>query len=172
MAHAALSAAGFLILLPLGTLVARYSRVFTAKWFNAHWFVNVVLGIPLICVGWALGPLAVAQQGREHILTAHLVTIRTLSYSTWSCADENGRSRCSPHWLAQICGVVLVVLYIFEIALGTLIHLRRPKNGASHPSRNVIHVVLGLAVFGLSIYEVCVVPWNAPYVVCSHRRIE
>ena len=75
MAHAVLSAAGFLILLPLGALVARWGRVFTPKWFAAHWFLNVVLGIPLICIGWALGPLAVAQQGLEHVVTAHQVSV-------------------------------------------------------------------------------------------------
>ncbi|PIL23782.1 hypothetical protein GSI_13532 [Ganoderma sinense ZZ0214-1] len=123
VAHAALSAAGFLILLPLGTLVARWARVFTPRWFTAHWFINVVLGIPLVCVGWALGPLAVAQRGRAHVVTPH-----------------------------QICGVALIVLYIFQLALGTLVHLRRPKDGKGHPPRNVGHVVLGLAVFGLSIY--------------------
>ncbi|RPD65894.1 hypothetical protein L226DRAFT_182789 [Lentinus tigrinus ALCF2SS1-7] len=122
--HAALSAAGFLILLPMGSLVARWSRIFTSKWFTAHWFINVVLGIPFICVGWALGPLAVAQQGREHIVTVH-----------------------------QICGVVLFALYIIEVALGTLIHMRRPKHGRAHPPRNVVHVFLGLTLFGLSIYE-------------------
>ncbi|KAI0807255.1 hypothetical protein C8Q74DRAFT_1226759 [Fomes fomentarius] len=124
VAHAVLCAAGFLIVLPLGTLSARWSRVFTPKWFTAHWIINVVLGIPLVCVGWAFGPLAVAQQGREHIVTAH-----------------------------QICGVVLFVLYIIEVGLGTLVHLRRSKQRASHPPRNIIHVGLGLAVFGLSIYE-------------------
>ncbi|KAI0713226.1 hypothetical protein C8Q76DRAFT_620351 [Earliella scabrosa] len=127
VAHAVLSAAGFLIVLPLGTLVARWSRVFTPKWSTAHWFIDVVLGIPLVCVGWALGPLAVAQQGREHIVTAH-----------------------------QICGVVLFVLYIVEVALGTFIHLRRPKEAAAHPPRNVVHVVLGLAVFGLSMFQVSI----------------
>lgn len=75
VAHAALSAAGFLILLPLGALLARWSRVFTPKWFTAHWFVNVVLGLPFICVGWALGPLAVAQQEREHIVTTHQASV-------------------------------------------------------------------------------------------------
>ena len=79
--HAALSAAGFLILLPMGTLVARWSRIFTSRWFTAHWFINVVLGIPFICVGWALGPLAVAQQGREHIVTVHQVNGSVLLFA-------------------------------------------------------------------------------------------
>ncbi len=51
--------------------------------------------------------------------------------------------------------MILFVLYIIQVALGTLIHVRRPKHGRAHPPRNVVHVVLGLALFGLSIYEVC-----------------
>ncbi|KAH9946313.1 uncharacterized protein BXZ73DRAFT_95816 [Epithele typhae] len=125
VAHAVFCAAGFLIMLPLGALVARWTRVFTAKWFTAHWFINVVLGLPLICIGWALGPLAVAQQGLEHVVTAH-----------------------------QIGGVVLFALFIVQVALGTLVHMRRPKDGRkAHPPRNILHVGLGLAIFGLSIYE-------------------
>ena len=54
----------------------------------------------------------------------------------------------------QISGVILFAVYIIEVALGTLIHLRRPKHGPAHPPRNVIHVLLGLVIFGLSIYEV------------------
>lgn len=62
----------------------------------------------------------------------------------------------------QICGVALIVLYIFELALGTLVHLRRPKDGKGHPPRNVAHVVLGLAVFGLSIYTVSAPLFSVP----------
>ncbi|KAI0362696.1 hypothetical protein OH77DRAFT_1388365 [Trametes cingulata] len=124
VAHASFSAAGFLIFLPLGTLVARWTRVLTPRWFSAHWFINVVLGIPAVCVGWALGPLAVAQEGKAHVITVH-----------------------------QIGGVVLFALYITEVALGMVVHLRR-KAANPHPPRNIVHVVLGLAIFGLSIFEV------------------
>ncbi|KAI0371728.1 hypothetical protein BV20DRAFT_941333 [Pilatotrama ljubarskyi] len=124
VAHAAFCAAGFLILLPLGTLVARWARVFTPRWLSAHWILNVVLGIPAVCVGWALGPLAVAQEGKAHVVTMH-----------------------------QIGGVVLFALYITEVALGMIVHLRR-KAARPHPPRNIVHVVLGLAIFGLSVFEV------------------
>lgn len=159
VAHAVLSAAGFLIVLPLGTLVARWSRVFTPKWSTAHWFIDVVLGIPLVCVGWALGPLAVAQQGREHIVTAHQVIHPARILVRSVCTDRNALvTPVLVFWRAagQICGVVLFVLYIVEVALGTFIHLRRPKEAAAHPPRNVVHVVLGLAVFGLSMFQVSI----------------
>ena len=55
----------------------------------------------------------------------------------------------------KITGVILFALYLIEVALGTLVHLRRPKDGErAHPPRNVVHVALGLVIFGLSIYEV------------------
>ena len=155
VAHAVLCAAGFLILLPLGALVARWARVCTPKWFTAHWFINIVLGIPLICIGWALGPLGVAQQGLEHVVTAHQVSKRVVELlldrprAELSCFFTQPNAR-----LLQITGVILFALYIIQVAIGTLVHLRRPKDGHIHPLRNVVHVVLGLAIFGLSIYEV------------------
>ncbi|OSD02836.1 hypothetical protein PYCCODRAFT_1444915 [Trametes coccinea BRFM310] len=124
VAHAVVSAVGFLVLLPLSALIGRWARTFTPRWFSAHWFITVVLGIPAVCIGWALGPLAVTQEGKAHAVTAH-----------------------------QVCGVLLLALYLIEIALGTIAHMRR-KSDAPHPPRNVAHILLGLTLFGLSIFEV------------------
>ncbi|KAL7283201.1 hypothetical protein ACG7TL_002628 [Trametes sanguinea] len=73
VAHAVVSAVGFLVLLPLSALIGRWARTFTPRWFSAHWFITVVLGIPAVCIGWALGPLAVTQEGKAHAVTAHQV---------------------------------------------------------------------------------------------------
>ncbi|OBZ75680.1 hypothetical protein A0H81_04572 [Grifola frondosa] len=124
VAHAALSAAGFLILLPLAALVARWARVFTARWFRVHWFINVILAIPIILIGFALGPLAVAQQGKAHVVTVH-----------------------------QICGVIVFALFVMQVSLGTLIYMRLPKEGRIHPPRNIAHGMLGLTIIGVSIFE-------------------
>ncbi|KAH9901153.1 hypothetical protein C8Q73DRAFT_232853 [Cubamyces lactineus] len=126
VAHAVFSAAGFVMLLPLSALVARWARTLTPRWLSAHWVLSVLLGIPAVCVGWALGPLVVAQEGMAHFVSVH-----------------------------QICGVILLLLYIVEVALGTIVHVRR-KDGApsAHPPRNVGHVFLGLAMFGLAIFQV------------------
>lgn len=54
VAHAALSSIGFLVLLPLGGLLARWARTFVpgTVWFNGHWIINFGLGTcyPIICV--------------------------------------------------------------------------------------------------------------------------
>lgn len=44
IAHASLSATGFLILLPLGVLLARWTRTFSKTWFTGHWIIQSGLG--------------------------------------------------------------------------------------------------------------------------------
>ena len=44
IAHAVLCVIGFLGLLPLGALVARYTRTFSPNWFKAHWIIQFAIG--------------------------------------------------------------------------------------------------------------------------------
>jgi hypothetical protein len=39
-AHAILCSAGFLVLLPLGALLAQYMRTLSVKWCIAHWVIQ------------------------------------------------------------------------------------------------------------------------------------
>lgn len=71
--HAVLSVTGFLVLLPVGSLIARWGRTISENWFYYHWTTQVILSIPVIVVGWALGPLSVAVQGTVHANDAHKV---------------------------------------------------------------------------------------------------
>lgn len=73
LAHAALSALGFTLLLPLAGLVARWGRVYTPHWYKTHWMLNVVLGMPIITIGFILAPLAAAERGATHLQDAHQV---------------------------------------------------------------------------------------------------
>lgn len=54
IAHAVLVSLGFLILLPLGAILARYLRTFSPKWFFGHWIAQLGLGeesrFCLVCV--------------------------------------------------------------------------------------------------------------------------
>ena len=55
--------------------------------------------------------------------------------------------------------MILLLLYIVEVALGTVIHARRKDAAPSaHPPRNVVHVLLGMAIFGLAIFKVRLLP--------------
>lgn len=86
IAHASISAVGFLVILPFGALVARWGRTFTQKWFYYHWISLVFLSIPMVVIGWSLGPLSVADQGNKHADDVHkvgvclLVSARILFY--------------------------------------------------------------------------------------------
>ena len=44
IAHGILSAIGFLVLLPFGALIARYTRTLTPRWFTSHWVFQFALG--------------------------------------------------------------------------------------------------------------------------------
>lgn len=72
-AHAVISVLGFLLVLPLGALFARWARTLSNDWFFYHWGNQVFLGIPIIVVGWTLGPLAVSANKGGHFNDLHKV---------------------------------------------------------------------------------------------------
>ncbi|TDL27428.1 hypothetical protein BD410DRAFT_714470 [Rickenella mellea] len=123
--HAILSVIGFLFILPLGALVARWGRTFTTRWFNYHWISQVVFSIPVVIVGWALGPLAVAGQGKGHVNDAH-----------------------------KILGFLLLPLYLLQLCLGSFIHFVKPQNGRLHPPPNFVHAAFGIVIIGLAFFQV------------------
>jgi hypothetical protein len=64
-----------LVLLPAGSLIARWGRSFTPEWFKAHWVSNMVLSLPVITLGVLLGPVIVYKKPtfRIHLANAHEV---------------------------------------------------------------------------------------------------
>ncbi|KAJ7172681.1 hypothetical protein C8R46DRAFT_160873 [Mycena filopes] len=124
--HGLLLSVGFLFLLPTGSLVARFGRTLTPRWFKAHKIINFGIALPVIAAGWILGPLAVLDRQAKHFADAH-----------------------------QICGVLLFGLYIAQLFLGRYIHSKRAVPGrAPHPPSNILHVVLGISVIALAFLQV------------------
>jgi hypothetical protein len=78
VAHGALLALGFLVLLPAGSLAARWGRTLTPAWFSVHQMSNYYLALPIILAGWLLGPIAVFNADSSHFSDSHKVII---SYS-------------------------------------------------------------------------------------------
>lgn len=74
--HGLLVTLGFLVLLPMGSLIARWSRTFTPKWFKIHRALNFYVALPVIVIGWALGPVAVMNAQASHLFDAHQVLIQ------------------------------------------------------------------------------------------------
>ncbi|GLB35313.1 putative eukaryotic cytochrome b561 [Lyophyllum shimeji] len=127
IAHGVLASFGFLVLLPAGSLVARWGRTLTPKWFSIHQTINMSIAAPLITIGWILGPIAVMDHQATHLFDAH-----------------------------QITGVFLLILYYLQVSLGRYIHRRRanaPPNAPKHPASNVLHVALGLFVITLAFVQ-------------------
>jgi hypothetical protein len=73
--HASLVSLGFLVLLPAGSLIGRWGRSFTPKWFKAHWVSNMAFALPVITLGVLLGPVIVYMKPtfRIHLANYHEV---------------------------------------------------------------------------------------------------
>ncbi|KAJ7443835.1 hypothetical protein FB451DRAFT_1295143 [Mycena latifolia] len=124
--HAIVCTVGFLILLPLGTLLARYARTFTRRWFWGHAVMQLVISGPVIFAGWALG----------HNLSNKL-----------EMASLN-----DPH---QQIGIALLAMYVTQLLLGAFIHfVKMPIFRGHRPPQNYLHVMLGLAILALAAYQV------------------
>ncbi|KAJ7582916.1 hypothetical protein C8J56DRAFT_831919 [Mycena floridula] len=125
-AHGFLVSLGFLVLLPFGSLFARWARTFTPKWFKVHQMFNFYVSLPVIAIGWLLGPAAVIDAQARHLFDAH-----------------------------QICGFVILFLYLSQVYLGRYIHGRRalPKKSA-HPPSNVLHAAFGIVLMTLAFFQV------------------
>jgi len=125
--HAIVCTVGFLILLPLGVLLARYARTFTRRWFWGHAVMQFVISGPVIFAGWALGD----QLSKELEM----------------------QSLHDPH---QQIGIALLALYVTQLLIGVFIHyVKMPGLFRGHrPPQNYIHVMLGLAILALAAYQV------------------
>lgn len=73
--HAFFVSLGFLVLLPAGSLIGRWARAFTPKWFKIHRLVNMSFALPIITLGVLLGPVVVITKPtfRIHFANAHEV---------------------------------------------------------------------------------------------------
>ncbi|KAF8993680.1 hypothetical protein BDQ17DRAFT_1286196 [Cyathus striatus] len=124
VAHAVFCLVGFLLLLPVGGIIARYLRTFTSGWFRTHWIVQFVLAGPAIVIGVALGIRAIDMSGALHL------------------DDDHKR------W-----GIAIFVLYGIQCGLGAFIHFVKPKQ-KGRPPQNYFHAIFGLLIVGLAFFQV------------------
>lgn len=125
IAHGTITGLGFLLFLPIGVFVARYTRTFSGSWFKVHFFVQAFISGPIIITGVALGIQAVKETDNLHLNDVH---------KKW--------------------GVAIFVLYFVQAFLGLVIHKLKPKNSVRRPPQNYMHAALGLLVIGLAFYQV------------------
>ncbi|KAF9553565.1 hypothetical protein CPC08DRAFT_822235 [Agrocybe pediades] len=125
--HAILCTIGFLILLPIGALIARYSRTLRYKWFWAHWIFQLVIAGPVLLAGWSDG------------------------YKTTSIL-ETGHFK-DPH---QKMGLALLILYIIQLLLGAVAHFFKLPSlfRGRRPAHSYLHVLVGLAIIAAAQWQV------------------
>ncbi|TFK74258.1 hypothetical protein BDN72DRAFT_789463 [Pluteus cervinus] len=123
--HATFVFLGFLVTLPAGALLARYTRTFSSSWFQGHWKLQFIVAGFFIVIGVALGITSVAQGSGRHLKTTHTM------------------------W-----GVILLVLYILQLSLGAFIHFKKDPNSRRRPPQNYGHAVLGLLIIATAFYQV------------------
>ncbi|KAF5310938.1 hypothetical protein D9619_008254 [Psilocybe cf. subviscida] len=125
--HAICCTVGFLILLPIGVLVARYTRTLPYKWFWAHWIIQLVISFPVIVYGWVQGHKA------------------TTFYQTGHFTD--------PH---EKMGLVLLILYLTQLVVGAATHFFKLPGvfrGRRAPHA-YFHAILGLVIFACAQWQV------------------
>jgi len=122
--HAIFCTFGFLVFLPAGVLIARWSRTRTSMWFRSHVAVQAFASLPFIVIGWGAAPWAINESQGEH-------------FNDWH----------------KVVGLVLLLLYLLQLCIGTLIHYMKPIQPAPRPLQNYVHVVLGLAIITLAYFQ-------------------
>lgn len=145
IAHGVICVLGFLFLLPLGALVARYFRTSTTVWFKAHQTIQFFLAGPLILIGFSLGVAVVADLGDSHFDSTHAVCHEFPLRPSQSYLNRD----------TQRVGLVLFILYLVQVIIGNLIHVFKPKSALRRrPPQNYFHAVLGLIIISTAFYQV------------------
>lgn len=127
IAHGVLMTVGFMIILPLGALQARFLRTIVPGkwWFGAHWLLQWPLTTILITIGFALGVSEVNKLQTGQLNSTH---------KKW--------------------GLVLICLYIVQCSLGGIIHWFKSSKWTHRPPQNYAHAMLGLTIIGLAFWQV------------------
>lgn len=116
---------GWLILAPSGVLVGRFGRtLFPARWFPTHRVIQSSAFIAIF-IGFFLAVGAISVTPVGHFSDKHMKL-----------------------------GLALVILLLCQSALGQICHALFRKERLRRPVQNWAHVLLGLALIGLSVWEV------------------
>ncbi|KAF7974921.1 hypothetical protein HWV62_10953 [Athelia sp. TMB] len=150
VAHGVLCTVGFLGLLPLGVLVARWTRTFTPHWFTSHWVIQSVLSGPIIVAGVALGIHAVDES--QSLLSGPII-VAGVALGIHAVDESHGMHLDDTH---KKLGIALFVLYFAQLAFGALIHFVRVASAgpARRPPQNYAHAIMGLLILALAGWQV------------------
>ncbi|KAG9047254.1 hypothetical protein FS837_002727 [Tulasnella sp. UAMH 9824] len=167
--HGVLSTTGFLVCLPIGVFIVRFSRTvpfLKNKWFTAHWFVQLIVSGPIIISGWVIGYNAV---GEDHFQDSH--TRKSLP-SLEACYANELELSTGPQPVAESSQAssarqtyppvhpVPPPAVLFDGGISPL-HPTKPSTKhtmlpaiTARPIQNYTHALLGLSIIALAFYNV------------------
>ncbi|KAJ7738466.1 hypothetical protein DFH07DRAFT_966052 [Mycena maculata] len=104
----------------MGSLVARWGRTFTPRWFKIHRLVNFAIALPVIVCGFLLGLLAVSDRKASHFSDAHRVRaiILVSNPSPSGEAVAGGAPHPPTNILHAVFGILLIGLSFFQVRSG------------------------------------------------------
>ncbi|KAH9993163.1 hypothetical protein BJV77DRAFT_372323 [Russula vinacea] len=123
--HAVLMGTAFLVILPIGVLIARYLRTFTNRWWWAHWLTNFVVAGPLIFAAW--GEASKANQ-----------------ISGW---PQDHHQRVGYAIISLYIAQVVIGVFIHFVRIPFLFVGHRPP-------QNYFHAILGLCILAMAGYQI------------------
>ncbi|KAJ3572505.1 hypothetical protein NP233_g3037 [Leucocoprinus birnbaumii] len=117
--HGIMLAFAFLVLLPAGSLIARWSRTLTPKWFKAHSIVNMTFALPIIFIGWCFGLWAVLSNDKPKYFTAHKVWLGRYIHRRRAQGLVPGNKPHPPSNIMHVCtGILVITLAFFQVRSG------------------------------------------------------
>ncbi|KAN0107376.1 hypothetical protein V8E52_010207 [Russula decolorans] len=123
--HALLMGIAFLVIIPIGVLIARYLRTFTNRWWWAHWLINFVVAGPLIFASW--GEASSATDISEMPMDHH--------------------KRVGFAILALYIAQIVIGMFIHFVRIPFLFIAHRPP-------QNYLHAILGLVILAMAGYQI------------------
>ena len=148
--HALLCSVGFLVLLPVGALIARYGRNFTRQCVVPNNSLTQL--VPLMCM------MTCAFSWVNVHLVFQFLFAGPVIYAGCYKGHHTTSMLQFPHYqdTHQKVGLALLILYVCQAVLGLVIHFFKTPSlfGGHRPPQNYLHVTLGLSILVLAAYQV------------------
>ncbi|KAF9023335.1 hypothetical protein BDZ89DRAFT_1069943 [Hymenopellis radicata] len=158
--HALLCATGFLILLPIGVLIPRYTRTFTNRWFPVHFAVQLFVAGPVIFAGRRMDlqlPHFVDphQQIGLALLILYVVQLVLGMLIHWVKMPALRVKRRPPqNYLHAVLGLAMLALAAYQVHYGLYTEWAFATGGAHQIVDAAKHACVALVVLFWSLYGI------------------
>lgn len=125
-AHGIICVLSFLVVMPVGVLIARYMRTYTDVWFVSHKYIQLVIAGPLTILGFILGIMS-NHPSQVHDIHTQLGFVLFFAYLTqsslgyiihrWKPKSFNKR-RPVQNYVHVVLGLATIGLALYQVRTG------------------------------------------------------